>query len=175
MITRPSAFGPIPRVFSVIVAFVIIGILAFSSQVYAQPKADLFLTLFPSSYNVQVRAGKENHVALDVSNYGTVPITRIILSSDVPEGWVVIFEPETLETLGPGSAVRVDVDIRPPSAVSGSRYIVGLVATASEVTASQSIEVLVKPSSYWLWVGMGVAATVVLAFVLVFLRQGRRA
>lgn len=137
---------------------------------------DLTLTLLPGRYPYynEVKAGEDNTFFLEVRNTGSKAITNIRLSSDKPEGWVIEFEPQKLDYLGPGSLQTINVNIKPVPKVVEGEYRVTFIAEANEILRVESTSwVTVKTASPWPWIGAGIVLVVVAAFIFIFRRYGR--
>jgi uncharacterized membrane protein len=135
-------------------------------------KIELNLRLLPGSYN-ELTAGDNNTLFLEVKNNGNTKITNISLDSNKPVGWKVDFEPAIIGQLSAGSSQTVDVIIVPSDSSGRGEYTVTLIAEASETRAATSAFLRVENgSSFWLWLGGGVAILVVAVFVIVFRRFG---
>ena len=146
----------------------------FSLPALAQgEKTDLTLRLVGNYYS-EVKAGKDNNFFLEVRNTGTRAITNIRLSADKPEGWVVEFRPGAIDYLGANSVQTVDVNIKPAAKANKREYSLTLIAEANEIRRVESVWVRVASASYWLWVGVIVAAIVVAGFVVIFIRLSRQ-
>ncbi|MDD5127703.1 MAG: NEW3 domain-containing protein [Dehalococcoidales bacterium] len=160
--------------FSWLVLFAI-GVTVFLSilPARAQDKIDLGMRIIGDYYN-EVRAGQDNVFYLEIRNYGNQPITDIRLLSDKAAGWTVEFQPAELAYLGPGNVQTVDINIRPPDKISRGDYRFTVVAEAKETRRAESFWVRVHSDSFWLWVGAVVGAIVVAAFILIFIRMGRK-
>jgi uncharacterized membrane protein len=137
-------------------------------------KIDLTLTLFPGDYNNEVKVGEDNRLFLEIRNNGTKAVTRIRLSSDKPEGWTIEFRPGEIDYLGAGSVQTVDLIIRPDSKATKGGYTVTIIAEANEIRKVESIWLRVESASFWPWVGAIVAAIVVAAFIIIYIRFGRQ-
>ena len=140
-----------------------------------EEKTDLTLTLFPRDYYNEVKVGEDNGLFLEVRNIGNTTITRIRLSSQEPEGWVVEFKPGEIDYLDAGSVQTVDLIINPDSKATKGGYTVTLIAGASEIRKVESIRLNVKTSSsFWLWIGAIIGAVAAAGFVFIFVRFGRQ-
>ena len=150
-------------------------ILLLSQPVLAQERqTDLTLRLVSNWRNIEATAGKDNIFFLEINNIGNKAITDIKLSSDIPEDWVVNFNPEHIEYLAPGSLQTVDVNIRPPKNIGRGEYEINFIAEASDIRKVEKAWVTVKLASLWVWVGAGGVLIVVIAFVLIYMRFGRQ-
>ena len=126
-------------------------------------------------YDFTITPGKENHFFMQARNNGTSPLTNIQFSADMSEGWTVTFNPNLLDTLSPGSSYTVDVNVVPPRTVSSREFDITLIAESAETRAVTSVFLRVEgPNTFWLWVGVGITALVIIAFIIIFLRFGRQ-
>ena len=150
------------------------GVLPSSWPAGAQARVDLTLTLTPSSYTVEARAGKNTRLSLEVRNTGTEALTGVSLTSQRPEGWMVTLDPSQIASISVGETRTVDVVIRPAPTVARGDYSVTLIASAAGIQRMQYVQVRVKPASYWVWVAFAVAAVIVAVFALVFVKAGKR-
>lgn len=138
-------------------------------------RTDLILSVvWAGKHYNEVTAGKDNAIFLEVRNTGNRSITNIKLSADKPEGWAIEFRPAKIDYLGPGSLQTVDVNIKPSGKTAKGEYRVTFVAEANEIRKVENFWVRVEAASSWLWVGAIVAAMVVAAFVVIFVRSGRQ-
>ena len=137
-----------------------------------EAKVDLSLRMLPGSYYKEVMPGEKNTLFMEVRNIGDKEITNIRFDSDKPEGWVVSFKPNNIEYLGADSSLTIDVRVTPSRNAVEGRYNLTLIAEASETRRAISTTLLVE-RDFWLWVGLGIAALVIIGFIVIFLRFGR--
>ena len=156
-----------------LVTALLMAILLMTKPILAQLRTDLSLTLLPSSYYREIKAGKDNIFYLEIRNTGDTTITNIKLSSDKPENWVIDFNPENMGSLSPDSLQIVDVNIKPPGSASNSEQRINLIATANEIRRVESLFVTVETASVWLWIGIAVVVVVIAVFVFIFIRFDR--
>jgi uncharacterized membrane protein len=144
----------------------------------AQPgKFDLTLWVVPGPGDStdMVKPGQEKHLFLEVRNNSNSPINGIRFSSTTPDDWKVAFSPQSLDSLSSGSTYAVDVTITPPPNTGNGNYTVSLIATANETRAVTSAFLRVEGGlSVWAWVGFGVIGLIIIVFILVYLRYGRK-
>ena len=137
-------------------------------------KVDLTLFLAPGNYSNNLTPGQDNVSYLEVRNNGSQDIMNIRFSANAPPGWTVNITPESLAVLGSGSSNTVNVDIIPAKTADSGNYIITLFAQANETRAVTTAYLTVKGgTSFWLWVGVAIAAVVIIGFVIVFRRFGR--
>lgn len=134
----------------------------------------LVLTVLPNNFNIDLTAGKDNLLELDIRNAGPTLVTNIRLSSDKPEGWEVDIIPSTIAMLDVGKNQTVEVHIKPDIAAARTGYNVTLIALANETQQSQTLYVNIAESSFWVWVGGALVIVVIGVFVFIFLRFNRQ-
>ena len=148
--------------------------LLLQAQTAPQGKTDLILNLV-GAFPGNVTPGQENHFFLQVRNNGNVTVSNIRFSAVAPEDWIVNFQPERLDSLSAGSSDTIDVTVIPDRLTDSGDYSISVYAEASETRTATSIFLSVEGvSSYWLWVGVGITALVIIGFIVVFLRYGRQ-
>ena len=140
-----------------------------------EAKVDLSLRMLPEYYYEEVIPGEDNTLFMEVRNNGYKDIHNIRFDSEKPAGWVVDFKPGKIGYLGAGSSQAVDVKVIPGLDTERGRYNLTFIAEANETRTSTSAMLRVETgSSFWLWVGLGVAALVIAGFIVIFLRFGRQ-
>ncbi len=106
---------------------------------------DLTLRLVPNRANlIEVEAGKDNMLFLEVNNIGNKAITDIKLSSDKTGGWVIDFNPGKIDSLDPASLQTVNVNIKPPGNVVRGEQALNIIAEAKEIRKVANFSVTVK-------------------------------
>jgi len=138
-------------------------------------KVDLSLRIFPDYYYRDVTPGQDNIVYLEVRNNGDGEVTDIVFEADAPEGWQVSFDPVIIAAMAPGSSQTVDIKVVPPVGEGRDNYRLTVIAEAAETRAVTSFMLSVEEGfSYWLWVGLGVGALVIIGFIVVYRRFGNQ-
>ena len=147
-----------------------------STVVLAQEaKVDLFLRMLPDYYYKEVIPGEENTLFMEVRNNGNIGISNITFNSDRPKGWIVNFEPKSIDYLSAGSSQTIDVKVTPSSDTSKEEYNLTIIAEATETRAAIGTILRVETGpSIWIWIGVGVTALVIVGFVFIFLRFGKQ-
>jgi uncharacterized membrane protein len=140
-----------------------------------ETKIDLSLRMLPEYYYKEVTPGEDNTLFMEIRNNGDKEITNIRFDSDKPPGWVVDFNPVSISYLSSGSSQTVDVNVIPSRDTGRGEYNLTFLAEANETRAATSTMLRVENgSSFWLWVGIGLAALVIAGFVIIYLRFGRQ-
>ena len=140
-----------------------------------EAKVDLSLRMLPEYYYEEVIPGEDNTLFMEVRNNGDKEIHNIRFDSEKPEGWIVDFNPGRIGYLGAGSSHTIDVKVIPALDTGRGRYNLTFIAEADETRTATSTMLRVETgSSFWLWVGLGVAALVIAGIIFIFLRFGRQ-
>lgn len=139
-----------------------------------EAKTDLSLYLLPGQYYNEVVPGEVSKLYLEVRNNGDHTVSEIVFSADLPEGWMITFEPDYIDTLGPESVQTIDVNLTPPADADNGDYNIAMIADAAETRAVATTILRVKNgNSIWLWTGIGLAAAVIAGFIVIFIRYNR--
>ena len=140
-----------------------------------EAKVDLSLRMLPEYYYKEVIPGEDNTLFMEIRNNGDREINNIRFDSDKPEDWVVDFKPDKISYLSAGSSQTVDVNVIPSRDTGRGEYNLTFLAEANETRAVTSTTMRIESgSSFWLWVGIGLAALVIAGFVIIYLRFGRQ-
>jgi len=138
-------------------------------------KEALSLRLVSRSYHVQITAGKNKALLLEVKNTGNKTINDIELSALQPEGWIVDFEPDRIASLNPAETKVAQVTIETPPKSAKETHEIILRADSIAVHRALSVWMTVEAQEgMWLWVGGILATLVVAGFATIFLRFGRK-
>jgi len=159
-----------------LLAVVLLSSLSPCGLLFAQEdKVDLSLRLLPGYYYKEVVAGENTALFMEVRNNGNTAITDIRLTADKPEKWEVDIIPDSISYLSAGSSQTVDISVVPDQNSPNGEYTITLLAEATETRTAVSTTLRVKSdTSFWQWVGIGVAALVVAGFVIIYLRFGKQ-
>ncbi len=127
--------------------------------------------------NTEVTAGEDNLLTLIVFNTGTADIEKITFTSSKPTGWDITFEPDELDSVGPGLAQEVKVIIKPSAKTIAGDYRIVLKSISRETLVSSrelDIRVTVLTPTIWGWVGILIVLAVIAGVGVIFRRLGRR-
>jgi len=154
---------------------VVAGLFSPSYAVAQTERKDLVIRFSSGSYLDRVEPDKDNPLYLEIENLGNRAITNIRLLADAPEGWLVEFNPVTIDNLAPGSVVAIDVNVKPSRAATKRDNRINFIAEGDGIRRVMTIWVRVENGpSVWLWVGLAIAVAVIAGFVFIFLRIGRQ-
>ncbi len=136
-------------------------------------KTDMTLNIVYDGFS-SLKAGETRTVFLEVGNSGDRELTDIRLTSDSPQGWTVAFNPQVIDKLAAGDYQTVDITLKPADNEAKGDYNIAVIAQANEMRRVTSIYVRVESSSlFWVWVGAGVAALLIIGFIVIFMKFGR--
>jgi uncharacterized membrane protein len=148
-----------------------------SRDLTAVVKAKYLFSLTTNTGNLttQAAAGKENHFSINLVNSGTAALDNITFTSDKPDGWVVNFNPQTVNSLSAGQTQQEDIIITPPEGktIAGD-YMITLHASNQKVNQNMDVRVTVLTPSIWGWVGIIIIVVVIAGLAVLFMRLGRR-
>ncbi len=148
-----------------------------STELTAEVTAKYVLAAVPAlqRYDTKAQAGKDNYFSIKVQNQGSAVIDDINFSPTKPEGWLITFNPEKIDSLDALNTKTVDINIKPPKETIAGDYVISLRPTGKQVTGSElSIRVTVESPTIWGWVGVIIIAIVIIGLVVVFMRFSRR-
>jgi uncharacterized membrane protein len=154
------------------------GTLTQSIDLKATVKARYAMALSTDTGNLTTKAtaGKENHFSFNLTNTGSAAVEKINFTATKPDGWVVNFKPDKVDSLSSGQKTQVDVVINPPEGktIAGD-YMVSIKGDNGTVTtSSMDVRVMVESSSILGWVGIIIVVVVIAGLAVLFMRLGRR-
>jgi uncharacterized membrane protein len=133
--------------------------------------------------NTKTTAGNAATFNVKVINSGTAVLDNVSFASSKPSGianeqWVVKYEPEKIENLGPGEEQEVEVSITPPSKTIAGDYMVTLKFDGDPALSSAppklDIRVSVATKTAWGIIGAVIVVLVIGGLVWAFREFGRR-
>ena len=164
----------IKRLFWLLLIVTVIMITAPGQLAGQGDKVELVLRILPGHYYREIVPEEETTLYMEIRNAGDQVITDIRLIADNPEGWTISIKPDHISYLSPGSSKTIDVSVMAPPETKRGDYTLSLIAEASQTrTVTTTVLQVEKGYSLWLWIGGGLAALVIAAFVMIYLRFGR--
>ncbi len=138
-------------------------------------KYSFTMTTETGNLNTQATAGKENHFSVSLINTGSAPIDKLSFTSTKPDGWIINFKPDKVDSLGSGQTTQVDVVITPPEGktIAGD-YIINLKSDNGTVSKDMDVRVTVLTPTIWGWVGIIIIVVVIAGLAVLFMKLGRR-
>ena len=148
-----------------------------SVDLTAEVTAKYLLSTVPTNdrYDTKATAGKPDAYQIKVQSISTDTIDNVQFTSEQPDGWLVEFVPEKIDTMDAFSDEDVDVVITPAKKAVAGDYMITLRATSAQIAADEmSIRVTVETPTIWGWVGVFIIVIVVIGLIVVFMRLSRR-
>ncbi len=150
----------------------------------AKAEADLTVVL-TGTYGLEVgtptgllsldaRQGKSANMSIYVKNTGSAANDDIKFMSFKPENWKVEFKPEKLAVLEPGDLKQVEVTITPYEEALVGDYSVAVNVQGEKASKDIEFRVMVKASTAWGWIGIGIIVGVIAGLTGLFRWLGRR-
>ncbi len=123
----------------------------------------------------KANAGKETPLQVVVRNSGTAPAQGVEMSSTVPSGWTVSFDPEVITEVPAGGQVEVTAYLTPAEKAVAGDYMVTMRAKPMDGTAeSAEFRITVTTTTLWGVAGIALIAVAVGVVALAVMRFGRR-
>jgi len=144
-------------------------------NVYGGYRLKLIFPEFPSPV-FEITSGRSRSFSVIVENSGSLNVTNIYLSIDVPSiDWEVEVEPKKALLLRPGDSCEFKVKLFVSTIVSAGDYFITIKAISDQVSSSsRDIRVIVKKPVEWIYIGIGLALIVFTIVIFAFKKWGRR-
>jgi uncharacterized membrane protein len=110
-----------------------------------------------------------------ITNTGSAPLTKVVMTATPPTNWKVTFDPESTDSLAPGDQVTVTAHITPTTDAIAGDYTISFRATSTESdNKSADIRFTVEASIVGALIGIALIAAAIGGLFWVFRRYGRR-
>ncbi|MCJ7666606.1 MAG: NEW3 domain-containing protein, partial [Actinobacteria bacterium] len=124
--------------------------------------------------STDVTSGKDNHYKLLITNNGSANIDKISITSTEPEGWIIDFDQDEIETLAAGEEIEIDANIKPADKTLAGDYMVTFNTKSENAEDSIELRITVETPTIWGIVGIAIIVIVIVAIGIIFARLGRR-
>jgi uncharacterized membrane protein len=124
--------------------------------------------------SLEARQGKPANMSIYVKNTGSAANHDIKFMTFKPENWKVEFEPEKIPAIEPGDLTQVEVTITPYEEALMGDYSVAVDVQGEKASKNIEFRVMVKASTAWGWIGIGVIVGVIAGLTAIFRWLGRR-
>lgn len=124
--------------------------------------------------STDITAGNDRRVELIVRNTGSAALEDIKLEFSAPTDWDVIFEPEAVEQLDPGTSTNVFATIHADKNAIAGDYVTRLEANTPEASSEASFRVSVQTPLLWGWTGILIICAALGSVYYLFRKYGRR-
>jgi uncharacterized repeat protein (TIGR01451 family) len=148
-------------------------ILVLPATTLAQDGKDGLLLNYASGvgYNSQIAPGETKTLYIEVTNTSNTPTTNIQFSSDAPAGWLLEFNPHSIDILDTNGYQTVDVIVTAPLNVEKGDYSITVIADSSAGRRVLGTYFWVeKGTNIWVWVGGALGVAVIVLFVFIYRR-----
>lgn len=132
------------------------------------------LTTASERFNADAYIGQESPVTFILTNTGSSDIGSVNLTASAPTGWVVRFDPVSVESIAAGQSAQVTAYVTPARDAITGDYQTTFTASASGSNVRESFRITVKTASVWGYVAIIIIIALVLVLLLVFKKFGRR-
>ncbi|MFZ7138776.1 MAG: NEW3 domain-containing protein [archaeon] len=120
-------------------------------------------------------SGESVSFTATVTNTGYSYVTGVSLEFDVEDDWDVTISPTQVDMLTPQQFCTFEVTVDTPTGTVSGDYMVTVGAVSDQSSSDNTqVRVTVTTSSSWAIYGIGVAAVLIVALVLVFKKFRRR-
>ncbi len=134
-------------------------------------KDSLILNYASGGFNNEIEPGEAVKVYIEASNDSDLATNNIIFSAEPPEGWVIEFNPQSINTLAANSLQTVEVTVTAPQNAHKGDYSVTIVANSSVGQRVMGIYFWVaKGTSIWIWVGGALGLALIIVFFFIYRR-----
>jgi len=124
--------------------------------------------------SLEARQGKPSNVSFYVKNTGSAPNHDIRFMSFKPENWKVEFNPESIDSIEPGTLKQVEMVLTPYEEALLGDYSVSVSVEGEKVNKSIEFRTTVRASATWGWIGIGIIVLVIAGLFGLFRILGRR-
>lgn len=122
----------------------------------------------------ELTSGSHQDIQLVVKNSGTLPLTDIDFSSQLPANWETLFEPSKITRLEPGKSQDLKVKLKVPDKTIAGDYAATFTASSPNGNSPVVFRIIVKTSLLSGWIGiMVILFSIGLVYYLIR-KYGRR-
>jgi len=122
----------------------------------------------------ELTSGSHKDIELEVTNTGTLPLSSLSISSQLPSGWEASFSPSQIERLDAGKKMSVKATLKVPDKTIAGDYSATFSLGGNNTNAQAVFRIFVKTSVLSGWIGILTIALAVLAVYLLIRKYGRR-
>jgi uncharacterized membrane protein len=121
-----------------------------------------------------ITAGDQKRLELVITNSGSAELNNINLTAAKPINWDVVFEPNKIEKLEPGSKINVFATVTADKKAIAGDYAITIDANTPEVSSKVSFRISVKTPLLYGWIGILIIIVSIGSVYYLFRRYGRR-
>ncbi|HEX3265821.1 MAG TPA: NEW3 domain-containing protein [Candidatus Limnocylindrales bacterium] len=110
-----------------------------------------------------------------ITNTGSAPLTKVVMTATPPTDWKVTFDPASTDSLAPGDSATVTAHVTPTTDAIAGDYTIDFRATSTESeNKTAEIRFTVEASILGAVIGIALIAAAIGGLFWVFRRYGRR-
>jgi uncharacterized membrane protein len=132
------------------------------------------LTTEDGRLNFNLGAGSPRELQMTLINTGTGALTGITFAAQPPADWTVVFAPDFIAQLAPGTQQQVVATVTAARDAIAGDYVIGVGSEANEASDQAELRATIETSTAWGIVGIVVILVALGGLALVFWRFGRR-
>jgi len=133
------------------------------------------LSMEPSTLLTSATVGGSTTFTARITNVGQTPVTALRLNVDAPEGWETSITPAQVESLKPRESFTFTIVVETPDDTVAGDYLLTLKGLSDQVESDEvQIRVTATAPTSWGLIGIGIAAVMVVALIVVFKKFRRR-
>jgi uncharacterized membrane protein len=150
--------------------------LNFSLQLEAVVKGSYGATLGTATGRLseELTSGSHKVIELEVHNTGTLPLSSLNISSQLPSGWEASYSPSQIERLEGGKKMIVKVTLKVPDKTIAGDYNATFTLAGNNANTQATFRIFIKSSVLSGWIGILIIALAVAAVYLLIRKYGRR-
>lgn len=134
----------------------------------------IVLTTPTGRLSEELTSGSHRNIQFVVKNSGTLPLTDIDFSSQLPANWEASFEPSKIERLEPGKSQELKGKLKVPDKTIAGDYAATFTASSPNGNSPAVFRIIVKSSLLSGWIGiMVILLSIGLVYYLIR-KYGRR-
>jgi len=133
------------------------------------------LSLESSTLLTSATVGGSTTFTARITNTGQTPVTGLRLNVDTPQGWETSIAPAQVESLKPRESFTFTIVAKTPDNTVAGDYLLTLKGLSDQVESDKvQIRVTATAPTSWGLIGIGIAAVMVVALIVVFKKFRRR-
>ncbi len=138
-------------------------------NIFAQEKDGLALSYADAGYYNDINPDQTVLVYIKAANYSDNDTKNIQFLSNAPGGWIIEFDPQSIETLNSNSYQVIEVSITAPHDLKKGNYSITVIADSDIGRRVTGVYLYAREdSASWVWAGTVIAIAALIAFVIVF-------
>jgi len=122
----------------------------------------------------ELGSGSHKDISLEVQNTGSLPLSDVSLTGQLPTGWEVTFEPAKITKLEAGKRLTIKASVKVPDKTIAGDYAATISVNSANANAQAAFRLFVKTSLLSGWIGILVILAAILLLYFLIRKYGRR-